>query len=178
MAGNYGFIHEKIDIKVLILFIMRRLFEPITFEALTELTLFDGGISYFDYSECVADLVRTGHLRFEGDAYSITDKGMHNGGVVENNLPYSVRIKAENRASMFRALQGREAMIETSSAENPDGGFVVNLALSDGVGEIVKMELYTVNESQARSLEKGFRKNAEGIYHAIMEMLLGNKNPD
>jgi len=173
MAGNYGFIHEKIDIKVLILFIMRRLYEPVTFDVLAELTLCDDGIGYFDYADCVAELVKTGHIKCEGNEYSITGKGIYNGGITENNLPFTVRMKAEKGALKLRASLSRDAMIKTSSSNNPQGGVNVNLSLSDGIGEIVKMELFAANADQARALEKGFRMNAESIYHAIIEMILG-----
>ena len=173
MNGSFGFIHEKIEIKILILFIMRRVPEPITLDALSDLTIFDGGISYFDYAECVADLVKTEHLRFEDNKYSITAKGKHNGKVTENSLPYTVRIKAENRTAAFRASLSRNAMIKTGHTSNPEGGFIVGLSLSDGIGDVLSMDLFATSERQAAALEKGFRNNAERIYNALIEMILG-----
>ena len=173
MAGYFGFIHEKIEIKILILFILRRLSEPIKFEDLAELTMCDDGISYFDFSDCVAELVRTEHIKLEDGKYAVTEKGERNGWVTENSLPYSVRIKAEDSASIHRAAQNRNAMIRTSHADNHEGGCTVKLSLSDGVGDILSLELFSANERQARDLENGFRENAEGVYHAIIEMILG-----
>ena len=43
-----GFIHEKFDIKILILFVLRRLPAPVSFEELSELVLIDDGFDYFD----------------------------------------------------------------------------------------------------------------------------------
>ena len=56
MKRQFGFIHEKLEIKILILFILRHMSEPISFDVLTELTMCDDGIGYFDYMECVAEL--------------------------------------------------------------------------------------------------------------------------
>jgi len=172
MGGSFGFIHEKIEIKVLILFIMRRLPEPVTFEELTELTMCDGGISYFDFTECVSELIRTEHLKFDNNKYSLTDKGARNGEITENSLPFIVRLNAENSTSSHRAAQNRNAMIKTRHCANPDGGYTVALSLSDGVGDIVSMALFTANEKQARALEDGFRKNAESIYNTLIDMIL------
>ena len=172
MGRNYGFIHEKLDIKILILFILRRLPEPITFDTLTELTMCDGGISYFDYAECVADLVRTEHLRYVDDMYSLTDKGARNGRITEDNLPFNVRMHVENTTFAHRNKQYRNAMINSSHSTNQDGNFTVNLSLSDGIGEIVSIALFAADEQQALALEKGFRKHAEGVYNALIEMLL------
>jgi len=173
MKGNFGFIHEKIEIKVLILFILRRLAEPIAFNELAELTMCDDGISYFVFADCVAELVKTEHIKLEDNMYSVTEKGERNGWITENSLPYSVRTKAEDSASALRAAQNRNAMIRTSHSDNPEGGCTVKLSLSDGVGDILSLELFSANERQSRDLENGFRKNAEGIYHAIIEMILG-----
>ena len=173
MEGNFGFIHEKLDIKILILFILRRLPEPITLDALTDLTMCDDGINYFDFANCVDELVQTEHLRVRDGRYSLTEKGRRNGEITEVNLPYSVRMKAEKSTTALRAVQSRNSMIKTTHKKNdPGGSCTVTLALSDGVGEIISMKLFAANESQALDLEKGFRKNAEKIYNELIKLIL------
>ena len=171
MLSNFGFIHERIEVKVLILFIMRRLPEPVTLEVLTGLALCDDGIGYFDVTDCLADLIESKHIRFEDNKYSLTSKGERNGETLEKNLPYSVRIKAEASAALVRSNLNREAMIKTQSSINDNGGYKVSLSLSDGIGDIISMELFAANEQQANTIEKGFRKDAEKIYHAIIDLL-------
>ena len=172
MKGNFGFIHEKTDIKILILFILRRLPGSITFDALTELTMCDDGIGYFDYAECVEELLQTEHIWVKDGKYAITAKGIRNGSITENSLPFTVKLQAEKATAAARAAHNRDSMIKTSHYPAPEGGCNVGLTLSDGIGDIVKMELFTANEQQAEALEKGFRDKAENIYHALIEMLL------
>ena len=57
-----SFIHDKLEIKFLILYIAARVSEPIPMEGMQELTLCDSGIDYFSFSECLNDLVQTEHL--------------------------------------------------------------------------------------------------------------------
>ena len=171
MVENFGFIHERIEIKVLILFIMRRLPEPVSVDVLTDLTMCDEGISYFDVIECITMLVNTKHLRLEDGMYSLTAKGERNGEILEKNLPYSVRTKAEDTVAVVRAAQNRSSMIKTNRTVCNDGGYKVALSMSDGIGEIISMEMFAANEQQASALEKGFRDNAEKVYHAIIEMI-------
>ena len=52
---RFGFIHEKLDIKILILFILRRLPGVVDRETLGELCQCDNGIGYFDYSDYTQD---------------------------------------------------------------------------------------------------------------------------
>jgi len=172
MGGNFGFIHEKIEIKILILFILRRLAEPVTFDVLTELTMCDDGIGYFDFTECVAELIRTGHLRFNDNKYSLTEKGERNGEATEYSLPFSVRVNAENETAEMRIRQSRNSLITSCHTVNSDGAYTVLLSLSDGVGEIISMKLFSANKKQALALEKGFRNNAESIYNALIEAIL------
>ena len=172
LVENFGFIHERIEIKVLILFIMRRIAEPITLDVLAGLTLCDNGISYFDVTECISMLTETEHIRLEDGKYSLTPKGERNGEVLEKNLPYSVRTRAEDSTALVRSNLNRDAMIKTHRSICDDGGYKVALSMSDGIGDIISLELFTTNGQQASALEKGFRKNAEKIYHAIIAMLV------
>ena len=171
MVENFGFIHDRIEIKVLVLFVMRRLPEPVTIEVLTELTMCDEGVSYFDVTDCIAMLVKTDHLKIENKKYSLTTKGRRNGEILEKNLPYSVRTKAEDATAIVRGAQSRNAMIKTSRVADDVGEYKVSLTLSDGIGDIISMDLFAANEQQATTLENGFRKNAEKIYNTVIEML-------
>ena len=91
--ARHGFIHDKLDIKFLILYIMARVASPIDFHALTDLTMCDDGVDYFEFAEAVSELVETGHLTLENDLYAITDKGRSNGAACESSLPYTVKQK-------------------------------------------------------------------------------------
>ena len=172
MDGRFGFIHEKIDIKILILFVMGHLSEPVDLDTLTGLALCDDGISYFDFAECVGELIMTEHLFTDGTYYRITEKGLKNGKITENGIPYSVRLKAGKNAAAMRAKQSRASMIKTSRNIRRKGGYTVNVALSDGIDEIISMSLYAVNENQAAALEEGFKNHAEHIYSTVIEAIL------
>lgn len=171
MEGNYGFIHEKFDIKLLILFVLRRLPAEIDGERLSELVLIDGGINYFDYKQCLAELVGTAQIEeTEEHAFRITAKGSHNCEILENSLPWSVRAKAERTLSPVAAEMRRSAMI-LANHERGGAGVTVYLAISDGVGSILDLKILAADEAQAERIEKNFRKNAESYYHRFIQEL-------
>lgn len=172
MEDNFGFIHEKLEIKVLILYVLRNLPESVNLNVLADLTLIDGGINYFDFAECLADLVRTGHILEESGKYSVTDKGLRNCEAMADDIPPSVRQKADIKTSEMANILKRNAMIKTSCIQREDGLFTVDFALSDGIGNILKLEILAGDISKAGALEKGFRKKAERIYNKIVEMIL------
>ena len=171
MDERFGFIRDKIDIKILILFVLRRLPESVDLPTLADLVICDDGISYFDFADCVAELIDTGHIFCADGMYSITEKGRRNGEITESSLPYSVRIKAEKSTNIQAQHQKRDALISTSHEYKNRSGYVVDLALSDGISNIISMELTVGSEDQAVFIENKFRKNAESVYNKILEML-------
>ncbi|MGI6013822.1 MAG: DUF4364 family protein [Oscillospiraceae bacterium] len=172
---RFGFIHDKLDIKILILFILRRLPDRVDENTLADLVLCDDGISYFDYTDCIADLVANDHVTEEDSYYRITEKGSKNCEMIESSLPYTVRATAENKLAPVVAAMRRSAMIKATHEENPNGGCTVTLSMSDGVGEIISLRLLTSCEEQAKHIEKNFRSDAEGYYTRIVELLAENQ---
>ena len=171
---RYGFIREKLDIKILILFILRRLPAPVDAATLCDLVNCDDGIDYFDYTECLEDLVRTGHVSESDESYVITDKGRKNGEYVESSLPYSVRIKAEKSAVPVAERLSRMAMI-TARHENTESGCMLVVGMSDGKGEIFSSRLLVPDEEQDKKMEKKFRLGAEKIYTEVIKLISGEQ---
>ena len=86
--SEFGFISGRLEIKFLILYIAARVAGPVPFEVLQELSMCDAGVDYFNFSECLADLVRTGHLSQDDQGlYAITKKGLRNSAATESSLP-------------------------------------------------------------------------------------------
>lgn len=169
--SQFGFIHDKLEIKILILFIMKRLPDGIPLDTLAELTLCDDGISYFDFVESVSELCNTSHLELRDELYYITDKGKRNGKITESGIPYSIRRKAERSTHEMANIIRRRGLIKTSSTQSPDGGWMVNLSLSDGKSDIIDMHILAGSESQATTMKKNFKNNAEHIYNSIVEII-------
>jgi hypothetical protein len=178
MEDGFGLIHELTEVKILLLFLLRHLAEPMGQEALTELALScDGGITYFDVAECLSALLETEHVRLAGDEYAVTDKGARNGAVTESAVPYSVRVRALRLVSAARAAAERETLVRGAHELRREGGYTARLTLSDGVSEILALDLYAATEAQARELEDGFRRRAEEVYRAVLDTILLDEPP-
>lgn len=113
--GRQGFIHDKLDIKFLVLYLMSRVASPIDLSELTDLTFCDDGVDYFDFAESVAELVETGHLTLENDLYAITEKGIRNGKICESSLAFSVRQKCDRNLSKLNAVLRRNAQVRSET---------------------------------------------------------------
>ena len=85
--GRVGFIHDKLDIKFLILYIASRLIEPVGIDVLTDLALCDEGVDYFSFSECLNELVESEHIKkTEEGFYCATPRGIRNSEICESRL--------------------------------------------------------------------------------------------
>ena len=97
-----GFIHDMMDVKVLILFVMDRVSYPITVQEIYELCYQDDCLSYFDVCTAVPEMAESGHLKeVEGQKYEITDKGREAGSLTEDSIAYTVKQRAENAVAKY-----------------------------------------------------------------------------
>ena len=75
-----GFIHDMMDVKVLILFVAGRVQYPMTAQEVYELCYQDECLSYFDVCTALPEMVTSGHMaQAEDERYTITEKGKETG---------------------------------------------------------------------------------------------------
>ena len=170
-----GMIHDEIDCKLLILYIVRRLPVPIDKESLFEICICDNGVEYFDFSQYLDELVETENIAVnEEDDYFITEKGARNGEAVETSLPKSVRVAADKALAPVVLELKRRELVKTSVTTDENGA-TVHLSLSDGEILLLNLDIFCGDETSARQIRRDFRKNAESRYGKILDMLTENK---
>lgn len=175
MQGGVGFIRDKLEIKFLILYILARVIEPISFETVLDLTLCDDGIDYFDFSDALADLVRTEHLTISPEGlYAVTDKGLRNSEICESSLPYSVRIRTDKNVALCNQKLRRKSQVKAETVRRDNGTYTVALSLSDDFGSVLELELMVVQEEMAQTLEDKFLKAPEKLYSALLNTLFAD----
>lgn len=168
-----GFIRDKLEIKFLILYIAARVIEPVPFDVVLDLTMCDEGIGYFDFSECLRDLVNTGHLTLsDSGLYAITEKGRRNSRICESSLPYSVRLRCDRSVDLCNRRLRRKNQVRASYEKRNNGTYTVKLALDDDIGNVLDLKVTVVREDMANLLAERFRKAPEETYGRIMNVLL------
>ena len=174
---RYGFIHDMMDVKVLILYVMSRVSDPVDTQQLYELCYQDECLSYFDVCTAVPELVASGHLQEAGDGrYEITQKGREHCALTEDSIAFSVRQRAENAVAEFNRQLRRSSFVKTRTEPRDNGEFAVGMSLSDETGTLMTMELMAPNQRQALRLSKLLEKKAEEIYNLTMASLLDEED--
>jgi hypothetical protein len=175
---QHGFIHDMMDVKVLILFVTSRALYPLSLQKLYELCYQDDCLSYFDVSVAVPQMVESGHLQeSEPDSYVITDKGREAEELTHDSIAYSVLQRAQLAVERFNREIRRDSLIRTEILPREGGDYSVILGLDDEVGSLMTLELMAPTQQQARALAKAFHKSAEVIFQSVMTELLGVAEP-
>lgn len=170
--GRTGYIHDKLDIKFLILYLTARLAAPVDFPTLTDLTFCDDGVEYFPFAESLSELITTEHLKEEDGLYSITDKGRRNGEICESSLPFSVRRRCDRNLAAINGVLRRNAQVRTELLPREDGDTTLRLILDDDTGNVMTLDLLMVSPELANQLGERFRAQPEKLYHTILKQLL------
>ena len=139
-------------------------------ETLRGLVMCDDGIGYFDYTDCLSELVTGGNVEEKDGAYAVTEKGARNAEAVESSLPYSVRTKSARLLAPVQERMRREASI-VARHELSEDGCTVTLAMGDGKGDLIRLSFVCAGEEQAEKIEANFRRDAETYYQRIAELL-------
>ena len=172
-----GFIHDMLDVKVLILFVMARVNYPVDTQQIYELCYQDDCLSYFDVCTALPEMVTSGHLKqVENECYEITKKGREDGATTENSIAYTVRQRAENAVARFNRQIRRSSFVKTQILPRENGDFSVIMSLDDEVGNLMTLELLAPNQRQAIRLSKLFEKKAEAVYNLTMAELLDDED--
>lgn len=167
-----GFIHDMMDVKVLILYTMARVAGPADVQQIYELCYQDDCLSYFDLREALPQMVESGHLaQDEDEKYRITEKGREAGEVLEDSLAVPVARRVRAAVEKFNSRLRRDSRIHTevrTSGEN----IWVSMELNGEKGSIMRLELAAPSMPQAKRLASALRSHAEELYQTDMKILL------
>ena len=172
-----GFIHDMLDVKVLVLFVMSRVSYPVNMQQIYELCYQDECLSYFDVCTAVPEMVKSGHLKeAEDDCYVITEKGRADGSLTEDSIAFTVKQKAENAVDRFNRQIRRCSLVKTQIIPREGGDYSVIMSLDDEIGNLMTLELVAPDQRQAVRLGKLFERKAENVYNLTMAELLDDED--
>ena len=168
-----GFIHDMMDVKVLILYVTARSNYPMTTQEIYEVCYQDDCLSYFDVCTAIPEMVKTGHLEeVQEGKYQITEKGREHGDLTADSIAFTVKQLAENAVSRFNRQIRRQSLVRTQVVPRDSGDYSVIMSLDDEMGNLMTMELVAPDQRQAVRLSKLFEEKAEMVYNMTMTVLL------
>ncbi len=169
-----GFIHGKLDIKMLTLYILAHVAAPIDFSTLTDLVMCDDGVDYFLFAEGVSELLESGHLEKNDDYYIATEKGIRNSADLESSLPSVIRKRCDQRLAPLNAALKRKSQVRSQIIPLESGGVSVRLILDDDQGELFSLSLLAATQEDGDEIARRFTEHPDRIYNGILGVLLSD----
>ena len=171
-----GFIHDMMDVKVLILYVTTRASYPMTAQEIYEVCYQDECLSYFDVCTALPQMVESGHMEMvDEERYAITEKGKADGKLTEDSVAFTVRQRAEDAVTRFNRQLRRSSFVKSQVIPRENGDYSVVMSLDDEMGNLMTLELLAPNQRQAIRLGRLFEKKAEILYNLTMSELLNNE---
>ncbi len=170
-------IKNKNDIKIFILYLMRNVGYPLEFSDINDIVVQDGFVSYFDFAECLSELIETENIKktVDGDVemYEMTEQGKSVADSLQSELLMMIRERSLKSALQLLSFKKRGASISFKSTPNKDGSFEVTCKIVEGAEEIFNMTLHVDNKKQLDRMEHSFRERPEYIYKGILSLMTG-----
>ena len=176
LMRRLGFIHDMMDVKVLILYVTSRVQYPVNCQEIYELCYQDECLSYFDICTALPEMVASGHLSQQGETYEITEKGREVGSLTADSIAFTVRQRAENAVARFNRQIRRSSYVKTRIVPRDTGECTLILSLNDDMGSLMTLELAAPDQRQAIRLGRLFENKAEIVYNLVMTELLDDED--
>ncbi len=168
-----GFLHHKLDVKVLILFILSRIDTPLSGQEIYEVAYQDESLNYFTLTESLPELVRSGHIaQDEKGRYAITDKGRQQGSYVEDSLAVPVVQKVSAAIEQKLMELRREGYITTTVTQDENGYWIVTLRYREGKLPMMSLSLMAPSEPLGEAMAKNLMKNADALYKSNLNVAI------
>jgi predicted transcriptional regulator len=168
-----GYLHNKLDVKVLILFILARIDTPLTSQEIYEVAYQDESLNYFTFAESLPELVDSGHLQVDDhQRYAITDKGRQQGAFVEDSLAVPVVQKVSAAISEKLTQLRRDGYITTSVTQDEQGYWIATLHYKDDGMPMMTLSMMAPNEALGHSMAANLRRQADLLYKTNLDIAI------
>ena len=165
-----GFLHDKLDVKVLILYILARIETPLDVDQIYEVAYQDDSLNYFVLAESVHELTDSGHLTVDDNGrYTITEKGRKHGSYVEDSMAVPVVEKVTVSIQDKINQLYRESLLSTEVAQDENGFWIATLIYRDDTQPLMRLSLLAPNQEHAKIMAANMRKNMSDVYKAAID---------
>ncbi|VYU08108.1 DUF4364 family protein [Clostridium tertium] len=171
---------ELAENKLLVLYVMDSLKQPITNTQLTEIILENNFINYFTLQQYISELISTDFLRYEvvndKNLINITEKGRNTLSFFADRISaIKKKIIDDYLHSIIDSIK-KELTIHSDYTIGKDDSFLVNLQALENDNLLMSLKVSVPSKKQALSLCNRWKENPSDIYTKIMNSLFSDDN--
>ena len=170
MTGPVGYLHDKMDVKILILFIMSRIERPLNREEMFEIAFQDDSLNYFVFIESLDELCESKQLLLDSSGYyRITESGKKNCSVVEDSLAIPVVSKVSAVLREKNLEIRRDSFIIAETTQDEKGQWYANVRYQEGASPVMTLSLSAPTQALAAAMAENMKRNYNTIYKSCFD---------
>ena len=169
LATNSETLAQK---KALILYVLNKVSEPISNDALLKMLISIDNMNYFYFQQFLLDLLENSYIiKDENELYELTDEGKKALDLVKDMIPGITKFKIDNTFKETLGEINNEVSITTEFIPLNEKEYNVECKITENNQVLFKIELFAGTYKQAQKIADNWKKNAESIYPEIIDII-------
>lgn len=161
--------------KVLILYILNKIKQPITNDALLKLVLSIQDMNYFYFQQFLLDLLEdkyiVGYLKEHDSLYEITPLGKETLALTEDILPGIIKFRVDNTIKEELEEIQNDLAISSEFIVDDENNFMVKCKIVENNTTIFEVTTFAGSREQAKIIADNWSQKANDLYPKIMDLL-------
>lgn len=171
---------ELAEDKVLILYLLNKIFDGIKKDNLYKIVSSSKDINYFYFQELIADLMSANLIcSFEQDGESfikITTEGKDALDLTKSLLPGLLKLKADTIFKEENSNIVEESSVVTEFIPQDENNYTITCKIVEQNETIFEVSVYAASREKAKQISDNWKSNATKLYPQILELLSNNKD--
>ena len=171
---------ELAEDKVLILYLLNKIFDGIKNDNLYKIVSGSKDINYFYFQELIADLMSANLIcSFEQDEESfikITTEGKNALELTKSLLPGLLKLKADTIFKEENSNIVEESSVVTEFIPKDENNYTITCKIVEQNETIFEVSVYAASREKAKQISDNWKSNATTLYPQILELLSNNKD--
>ena len=164
--------------KVLILYILDNVKEPITNNGLYQIILAVIDMNYFYFQQFLLDLIENDFvMQYDSDehtVYQITERGKETLSLTEDLLPGIMKLKVDTNLKSTMEKVSEEDSIVAEYMPRDENYYNVTCKIVESNECIFEIKTFAGSREQAKQIVDNWKNNATKIYPKLLETLTAN----
>ena len=171
---------ELAENKLLVLYVMESLKQPVTNTQLTEIILENNFINYFTLQQYISELISSDFLRYkkvnDKNLIYITEKGSSTLSFFSDRISSIKKKIIDDYLLSIKDYIKKELTIHSDYTLGKDNSFLVDLQALENDNLLISLKVSVPTKNQALSLCNRWKDNPSDIYNKIMNSLFNDSN--
>ncbi len=171
---------DQVENKLLLLYLIDRMNIPMTNSQISQFTLEENFMSYFELQHILFELVQAGYLQLKQENnlsyYSITNEGITTLEYFEKHVPVHIRDRILTYVTENQRIDHKAYDVTANYFyDHFSNEFIVKCGLYEKEKSLMELSLLVVSREQAKLICNNWKSNVNKLYGNIISELISNE---